>query len=901
MAKRPIEEMFPIENLNEIAEREAQAKMYYRPPLTIHKWWARRLGSIFRAICIYSLIHEDADVEVTSGNLNLENVTPEGNEDLDSFLKGGDLWPVFTGEVEVDIDATVLDPMMGGGTTILESLLLGCDVIGSDLNPVAWFIVKKMVEPVDIDELEKTYEALKDSVAEEIKKYYKTTCPECDDNVDVLHYFWVHQLDCENCNNTVRLFKDWHLRKDENLVLCPDCGDIFEGQLKEGSEQIKSNQKCSNCKTNFNARKGNITNNGNNYRCPNCGQTYEIVEAADKQGYSSKLFGLEYYCDSCDSRGYKSVEEKDKDLYSKAERSFENKKDELLFPDQKRPKGHSDRAIPHGFNNFKNMFNKRQLLCLSKLLQSIQEIDDKNVKELLLLAFSEALEYNNLFCGFKRTGDQRGQLFKTKTLTVRHVISENNIWGGKYGTGSFIKRYNRVLDAKKFLNNPYQKYLNKKGEKKERKISSCLNIEIANEFNEFKNKNKNCLLLCRSSDYMPLPDKEFEAIITDPPYYDNVMYSEHSDFFYVWLRLLLKESYDHFRSELTPRTQEAIVNPMKDERFSFEEKTEEEYIKDLTRIFKESNRILKKDGLMVFTFHHKESTAWSSVLKAVLNADFYVKATYPIHSEMSTSTHVYEKQNISYDTIVVCRKREEEGKETSWRRVEDRIYSTAKKTIEEYEEKNGAVLSLPDVGVVTKGKCLEVYSQHYPNVIDENEEKVEVEEAVSRISEIVDQQLIEERIQKWSDKTDKLSSIFFIFFSGKDSIKYDEIHRQLQGRSTSPDDFTDNRLVEQDGKKLRVLSPGDRIEYIKDTKAENRLVIDKIHYLQYLLKSDEKSLKDESEKWLEQDNLRDWIDERVVSGLNILKEITEDESYEKLLNHVEIYFDKIPQKKISRF
>jgi adenine-specific DNA methylase len=158
-------------------------------------------------------------------------------------------------------------------------------------------------------------------------------------------------------------------------------------------------------------------------------------------------------------------------------------------------------------------------------------------------------------------------------------------------------------------------------------------------------ENANCLLLCQSSDFLPLEDNCIDTVVTDPPYYDNVMYSKLSDFYYVWLRLALKGEYEYFRAEYTPKEKEVVVNSVRDRELSREERSNK-FLKGLTGIFQESKRVLKKHGLLVFTFHHKESDAWSSVLQSVLNAGFYVVSTYPIHSEMSTSTHIYEKQNI---------------------------------------------------------------------------------------------------------------------------------------------------------------------------------------------------------------------------------------------------------------
>ncbi|MCK4308256.1 DUF1156 domain-containing protein, partial [candidate division WOR-3 bacterium] len=122
--KKPIEIDFPIEQVNEIAEREAHAKEKYRPILFIHKWWARRLGSVFRTIILYTLLDEDA--KVLEANGKWRSVTKEELKNPWSlYLKDVD----FGGKI-------VLDPMMGGGTTIVEALRFGCKVVGQELNPV---------------------------------------------------------------------------------------------------------------------------------------------------------------------------------------------------------------------------------------------------------------------------------------------------------------------------------------------------------------------------------------------------------------------------------------------------------------------------------------------------------------------------------------------------------------------------------------------------------------------------------------------------------------------------------------------------------------------------------------------------------------------------------------------
>jgi adenine-specific DNA methylase len=112
---------FPIEKLNEIALKEAHSK---KPIYQIHKWFARRVGSIFRMIILTTFLPQD--------------------------ISETELWRKFYQKTDLG-GKIILDPFMGGGTTVIEALKLGCKVIGIDIHPVAWFIKKKLVEPLDIE------------------------------------------------------------------------------------------------------------------------------------------------------------------------------------------------------------------------------------------------------------------------------------------------------------------------------------------------------------------------------------------------------------------------------------------------------------------------------------------------------------------------------------------------------------------------------------------------------------------------------------------------------------------------------------------------------------------------------------------------------------------------------
>jgi adenine-specific DNA methylase len=159
--KRAIESEFPVLEVSRLAEKESWRKEVNRPIYHIHKWWAKRLGSVFRAITLAAL-------------------APEKCHTWQDFYVKQD----FRGKV-------VFDPFMGSGTTLGESLKLGCKVIGCDINPVSTFLVQQALTSVDEHALRSTFAQLKQDVAKEIQHYYRTRDPETAEWIPVLYYFWV--------------------------------------------------------------------------------------------------------------------------------------------------------------------------------------------------------------------------------------------------------------------------------------------------------------------------------------------------------------------------------------------------------------------------------------------------------------------------------------------------------------------------------------------------------------------------------------------------------------------------------------------------------------------------------------------------------------------------------------
>ena len=609
-----IENDFPIEEIDLIALREGNSK---RPVYRMHKWWARRLGSVFRMLLVTLL----SDAE-----------TPK---------KG--IVRRFWSDWQPEERPTVLDPFMGGGTTLFEALRLGARVVGSDINPVAWFLTKKEIEPVDTQALRDAFSRLEHRVGAEIKRLYRTTCPE-GHPAEIMYAFWVKQIPCDGCGQTFDLWPNhWVARwPDRRTVVCPTCGAFFD--IPPHAEKAT----CPVCHTEFDPAHGN---SGRGFAvCPNCGKRHRLLDVVQRIGgpLPVRLFGIEGYCPTCDRRFLKPADEGDLERVRQAEAEWNRMKQDALYPRQEIPvDGRSDpRPVNHGYTHFSDLFLPRQLLALSTLLRGILEEEDVNLQEHLLLAFSDALDANNIFCKYEIDYHKISLLFGLHAYHPIERPTENNVWGTKFGRGTFSASFAKVLRGKEYALRPYER-----GKYKGERIGTVHPGvgRLAPDARRFIEGKGDVFVRCGdSSDLKDLPDGSVDYVVTDPPYFDNVMYSELADFFYVWLRLALKGRYPWFLPEHSRREEELVQNER-------EGKGIEYFSKTLASIWKEARRVLKDDGALTFTFHHNSPEAWAAMAKSLMDAGFVVISAPFVRSEGKSGFHS-SRGNIRYDAILVCQK-----------------------------------------------------------------------------------------------------------------------------------------------------------------------------------------------------------------------------------------------------
>jgi len=606
---------------------------------------------------------------------------------------------------------------------LVEALRLGSRVIGVDINPVAWFITKKEVEPVDLDALDAAFARLDRSVGNQIRYYYRTTCPS-GHMADIMYAFWIKYVPCAECGKQVDLWPNlWVSRRPERwIVVCPQCDFIFSISPHSTSAT------CPECRHSFSPMKGN-SGRGRFY-CPTCGHQESHLQAVARLGsyLPARMYGVEYYCPTCNARGYKRADEADHRLLAEAIAEFERRKESLLFPRQTIPTdGRSDpRPVNHGYTHFWHLFNPRQLLCLSMLLEGILSEPDRNLRELLLLAFSDALDANNMFCKYEVDYHKISLLFGLHAYHPIERPTENNVWGTRYGRGTFIKCYKKVRRGKAYGNRPYERVFDGR---RSMKVNTREKIEgtQAAFFNDLLQGNGRALLRCADSSSLDfVPDRSVDAVVTDPPYFDNVMYSELADFFYVWLRLGLAQEYPWFRPEHSRREEELVQNEK-------EGKGETDFVAGLTRIWRECHRTLKDDGVLAFTFHHNQVSAWAALGRSLLDAGFVITAAPFVRSEGKSGFHS-DVGNIKYDVILVCRKRPERSPDpVRWSALIPEVLTVTEHWLQRTHESK-MLLNPGDALTALMGQALKAFSAHWPQVLSETDSPLPLETALQTIA-----------------------------------------------------------------------------------------------------------------------------------------------------------------------
>jgi putative DNA methylase len=606
---------FPFEFLSQLAERESWRKEIHRPIYHIHKWWAKRLGSVFRGILLGCTLGDDGDLAA----------------DFYRFQ---------------DFDCrTVFDPFMGSGTTVGEAHKLGFTALGRDINPVAVEAVSTALGSLDRRAVLAAFESLSAGVGGKIRALYRSVDSKgylC----DVLYHFWVMQVACPDCERPIDLFPSYVIarnaypnRKPDVQVICPKCGEIFPS--RHGQTTVS----CPACRNEFDPTVGPAR--GTKAICPHCPCEFTILGTVSAAGVRpafrqfAKLVltgdGAKEYLPAS-AADWAAFERCSADLQREVELG------RIQLPDLQLENGYNTRqALGYAFRSWRDFFLDRQLLALGWLRAGILELEDEAARKALLTLFSGVLEFNNLFASYKGEGTGAVRhMFSHHILKPERTPIEANVWGTPRSSGSFSNLFRgRLLRAIDYRLAPIE-LVGKSGQGRVCAAAFSGRIEPTWPA-DGRFVPRGIYLSCGDSAHTEMPGGSIDLVVTDPPFFDNVHYSELADFFFAWQQLGPKGSQDTGR---TTRNGSEV-----------QDADPTHFARKLEGVFRECHRILKDDGLLVFTYHHSRDEGWQSLAEALLGAGFVVVNSQPVKAEMSVATPKSQaKEPIQLDIIVVCRK-----------------------------------------------------------------------------------------------------------------------------------------------------------------------------------------------------------------------------------------------------
>ncbi|GIU73085.1 MAG: DNA methylase [Bryobacteraceae bacterium] len=728
--RRLIEEWLPIAEIGIESLRERTPMTPFPAPNRLHVWFARRPLVASRAAILGSLLPADADRKKFLWTLGIHGDPSEAKKALARAAATGvrvdnpygyDRAFGYT-PTEDDLSSlpatSVLDPTAGGGSVPFEAARLGRTTIANDLNPVASLLLQATIQhPLRFGPaLERRFSQLAANFRLRIQDPLAQLFPNSPDGIDAT-YLWARTVTCPYCGGLVPLSPNWRLDGEGTGVRL-----IAEGRRIRFEIVHKASEHSP----------GTVKDGVGKCPFPDCGR--EIDGDDIKRQAQAGRMGHQLYCVVYKKevvvgklksgkpktklvRGFRAPRPED-DVEALVEQRLAEKmplwQARNIVPDEEIPEGlKTMEPMRFGAQKWVDVFNPRQLYghCTSvEVFQDmVEELKAKNGGQLseldraamvyIALAIDKCLDWNSLGCTWHPERTVVGHTFQ------RHDFAQKWSYGEMAPTVTGIGYDWALRQVGKALG----ELIELLGHTPETSSNGHLFARPPRRQPEVK-------ILCESADALSLPDASVDCIVMDPPYYDNVMYAELADFFYVWLKRTAGLLYPElFTSYLTDKDREAVANPAKFQgQKGAKRLAHVDYQRRMARIFGEMRRVLKPGGIMTVMFTHKAKDAWDALATGLIEAGFVITASWPVHTEAEGSLHIREKSAAKSTIFLVCRLREDapaRGEEVFWEEVEPKVRNVVRKKVREFQE---AGLAGIDLYLACFGPALEVFSRHWP-------------------------------------------------------------------------------------------------------------------------------------------------------------------------------------------
>ena len=743
---RLIERWLPIAALGIESVRERTPMTPFPAPNRLHVWWARRPLVASRAAVLASLLPADADRDrfmhmlgihgdpvAAKKRIAIANRTGERlGADAYGYSRAFGYTPndrdrSWLAENSVN-GATVIDPTAGGGSVPFEAVRLGLETVANDLNPVAALIERATLEwPAKHGVAVKSIvEELGAELTTEVRKRLAGAFPdEPEDHTRPDGYLWARTVTCPYCEGLVPLSPNWRLAPDGTGVrLLPDC----DGGLGT-SGRVCAFEIVGSAKEQF---PGTVSSGDGACPYPDCERVIdgdEIKAQARAGRMGEQLFTVVYKRRVRTRtktgkvrekwvRGYRAPRPED-DNGAAIQTRLAEKLPEWealdIIPSENYDHMYCDRSKIYGVNKWRNLFSPRQLLCHGTSVEVFREMLDADRAEgklnevrraaygYLALSLDTLLDYNNR-ASYWDTSTGRG---------IRHIFNRHDF--------AFVWSYAEMAPLVSGVG--YDWAIDK--------TAKCIKELVALVRPEANGGSGDLFADAVAAKYTPPPititckpgdsldhieDGSIDLVVMDPPYYDNVMYAELSDFFYVWLKRTAGHVFPElFRRQLTDKDNEAVANPA---RFQGQKGARalagRDYQERMASIFAECRRTLKPAGVMTLMFTHKATGAWDALTKGLMEAGFAITASWPVNTESEGGLHIKNKAAAKSTIFLVCRPRIGDGeseRDLYWEDVEPRVARAVRERVGEFQAVGIAGV---DLYLASFGPALEEFSRHWP-------------------------------------------------------------------------------------------------------------------------------------------------------------------------------------------